>query len=129
MRRRVAAKPAKGVRRQPADAPVLVPEAGGDLSPSHLMSVAQREATADLLNSAVLLELGAPPCSTLERLLQQLLEVHEASRKSNLGYGPNVKLVPRAAGASGGGGGGGGDRGGGGRGGGGGGGANGGLLQ
>ena len=106
-----------------------MPEAGGDLSPSHLMSVAQREATADLLNSAVLLELGAPPCSTLERLLQQLLEVHEASRKSNLGYGPNVKLVPRAAGASGGGGGGGGDRGGGGRGGGGGGGANGGLLQ
>ena len=60
--------------------------------PCELMSDAHRDATADILNGAVLFEHGAPATSAIERLLRQLLAVSDATREANLGCGDDVRL-------------------------------------
>jgi len=47
-----------------------------------LLSMQQREHTADLVNACILGELGVPQRSVLEILLQQLLLVNEVDREA-----------------------------------------------
>ena len=57
------------------------------------MGDGHREATADLLNSAILQEHGLPASCAIERLLRQLLAVHAAARDANDGYGADFRLL------------------------------------
>ena len=65
----------------------------GARTPSALLGDGHREATADLLNSAILQEHGLPASCAIERLLRQLLAVHAAARDANDGYGADFRLL------------------------------------
>lgn len=69
----------------------------GTAQPSlHLYGDAHREVVAETLNGAVLQELGLSPCSAIEWMLRQLIEVTEAARDANGGYGENVRFAEEA---------------------------------
>jgi len=60
---------------------------------ARLLSLEQRERTADMLNTAILAELGLPLRPALETLLQQLLVTSEVVREANGGRGEPLVLA------------------------------------
>lgn len=72
------------------------PAAAG-ASQARLMSREHREKVAEMLNGAVLRQMGLDPTCALERLLRQLVATHVAIRDANLGCGEGFRLLGDAA--------------------------------
>ena len=64
---------------------------------ARLMGREHRERVAEVLNSAVLRELGLDPTCALERLLRQLVATHAAIRDANHSCGEGFRLLGEAA--------------------------------